>query len=60
MTVSNSIQERFAAQVAQTPDVVAVSFGDVRLTYRELDERANRLARRLIASPSACWLAETR
>src|SRR5579859_2711808 len=46
--VSNSIQERFAAQLAQTPDAVAVSSGDARLTYRELDERANRLGRRLI------------
>lgn len=46
--VSNSIQERFAAQVARTPDIVAVSSGDVRLTYRQLDERANRLANRLI------------
>src|SRR5579864_1099406 len=46
--VSNSIQERFAAQLAQTPDAVAVSSGDVQLTYRELDRRANRLARRLI------------
>jgi amino acid adenylation domain-containing protein len=48
MVVFNSIQERFAAQVAQTPDLVAVSSGDVQLTYRELDERANRLAHRLI------------
>jgi amino acid adenylation domain-containing protein len=46
--VSNSIQERFAAQVARTPDAVAVSSGATRLTYRELDERANRLAHRLI------------
>jgi amino acid adenylation domain-containing protein len=48
MVVFNSIQACFAAQVAQTPDLVAVSSGDAQLTYRELDERANRLARRLI------------
>ncbi|MEV4054579.1 non-ribosomal peptide synthetase [Amycolatopsis sp. NPDC049688] len=42
------ISERFAEQVARTPDAVAVSTEDVRLTYRELDERANRLAHRLI------------
>jgi len=48
MMVSDSIQERFAAQAARTPDAVAVSSGDVRLTYRQLDERANRLAHRLI------------
>ena len=42
------ISVRFAEQVARTPDAVAVSSGEVRLTYRELDERANRLAHRLI------------
>jgi amino acid adenylation domain-containing protein len=44
-----SIQARFAAQVARVADAVAVSSGEVRLTYRELDERANRLAHRLVA-----------
>jgi amino acid adenylation domain-containing protein len=48
MMVFDSIQERFAAQAARTPDAVAVSSGSVQLTYRELDERANRLAHRLI------------
>jgi amino acid adenylation domain-containing protein len=48
MMVFDSIQERFAAQAARTPDAVAVSSGGVQLTYRELDERANRLAHRLI------------
>ena len=42
------ISERFAGQVARTPDAVAVSAGPAALTYRELDERANRLAHRLI------------
>lgn len=42
------IPARFAEQVARTPDATAVSAGAVRLTYRELDERANRLAHRLI------------
>ena len=45
---SYSIQECFAIQVGRTPDAVAVSSGDVRVTYRELDERANRLAHRLL------------
>ncbi len=31
----------------RTPDAIAVGFGDHRLTYRELDARANRLAHRL-------------
>ncbi|MFP2960203.1 amino acid adenylation domain-containing protein [Myxococcus sp. 1LA] len=34
-------------QAAATPDAVAVVAGDVTLTYRELDQRANDLARRL-------------
>ncbi|MDP2626382.1 MAG: amino acid adenylation domain-containing protein, partial [Candidatus Rokubacteria bacterium] len=35
------------AQVERTPDAVAVVFEDQRLTYRELDRRANQLARHL-------------
>ena len=42
------IQDLFAEQAARTPHAVAVSFKDQRLTYRELDERAGRLARWLI------------
>ncbi|TQF01225.1 amino acid adenylation domain-containing protein [Kitasatospora acidiphila] len=38
----------FDAQVARTPDAVAVSFEDVSLTYAELNGRANRLARLLV------------
>ncbi|HEY9803487.1 MAG TPA: amino acid adenylation domain-containing protein [Leptolyngbyaceae cyanobacterium] len=38
------IHELFAAQVAQTPEAVAVVFQDQQLTYRELDTRANQLA----------------
>ncbi|WP_234401859.1 amino acid adenylation domain-containing protein, partial [Thermobifida halotolerans] len=45
----DSLHERFAVQTGRTPDAVAVSSGDVRLTYRELDERANRLAHRLLS-----------
>lgn len=44
---SRSIQEQFAAQVTRAPDAVAVSGGGVRLTYRQLDERANQLAHQL-------------
>jgi amino acid adenylation domain-containing protein len=39
--------ERFAAQVAAAPDGVALEAGGERLTYAELDRRANRLAHRL-------------
>lgn len=43
------LPERFAAQVRRRPDAVAISAGGSRLTYRELDARANRLAHRLRA-----------
>ncbi|GGK49803.1 non-ribosomal peptide synthase/polyketide synthase [Nocardia camponoti] len=37
----------FVAQVARTPDAVAIRMGDENLTYRELDARANQLSRHL-------------
>jgi nonribosomal peptide synthetase DhbF len=43
----NTIVEIFAAQTARAPDAVAVLFGDVSLTYAELDRRANQLAHHL-------------
>ncbi|CAM5318094.1 Carrier domain-containing protein OS=Streptomyces antimycoticus OX=68175 GN=SSPO_021990 PE=4 SV=1 [Streptomyces antimycoticus] len=47
--VPDSVTGRFAAQVARTPDAVAVAAGERQLTYRELDEASDRLARRLVA-----------
>ncbi|MFC1433676.1 non-ribosomal peptide synthase/polyketide synthase [Streptacidiphilus sp. N1-3] len=41
--------EMFAEQVALRPDAVALVFADTRLSYAELDRRANRLAHALIA-----------
>src|SRR6185436_41765 len=41
------IHELFEAQVARTPGVVALRFEEESLTYRELNERANRLAHHL-------------
>ncbi|MCX5609335.1 amino acid adenylation domain-containing protein [Streptomyces sp. NBC_00047] len=45
-----SLPELFAAVAAERPDAVALSYGPERLTYGELDARANRLARRLAAA----------
>ncbi|MFI6785817.1 amino acid adenylation domain-containing protein [Nonomuraea sp. NPDC050383] len=44
------VHELVEAQADRTPDAVAVTFEGVSLTYRELDERANRVARRLRAA----------
>jgi amino acid adenylation domain-containing protein len=41
------VHELFEEQAARTPEAPAVSFGDTTLTYRQLDERSSRLARRL-------------
>ncbi|MDB4970229.1 MAG: tycC2 [Myxococcales bacterium] len=41
------IHELFEAQVVRTPDAVALELDDLRMTYRDLDERANQLAHHL-------------
>ncbi|MBV7338440.1 amino acid adenylation domain-containing protein [Chloroflexi bacterium TSY] len=43
------IHQLFEAQVERTPEAIAVVFGDEKLTYRELNGRANQLAHHLIA-----------
>ena len=42
-----TVVERFAAQVARTPDLPALEMGDEKLTYAELDHRSSHLADRL-------------
>jgi len=42
-----TVHQLFEAQVERTPDAVAVAFQDRRLTYRELNASANRLAHHL-------------
>ncbi|OZF40216.1 non-ribosomal peptide synthetase [Rhodococcus sp. 14-2483-1-2] len=44
-----TLVDRFDARVEQTPDAQALVFEDDRLTYAELDARANRLARYLMS-----------
>ncbi len=43
-----SIPALFAKQVARVPDAVALTFDGHSMTYRELDEAANRLAHLLV------------
>ncbi|RUL69473.1 non-ribosomal peptide synthetase, partial [Dyella choica] len=43
------LPECFQAQVTRTPEAVSVSFGRELLSYRQLNERANQLAHRLIS-----------
>ena len=43
------VHEMIAAQAQSTPDATAVIYQGRRMTYRELDERTNRLARHLRA-----------
>ncbi|HKX29467.1 MAG TPA: AMP-binding protein, partial [Blastocatellia bacterium] len=42
------IHELFEAQVERRPDAIALEHGDRRLTYRELNARANRVAHHLL------------
>ncbi|MGF9917673.1 AMP-binding protein, partial [Paenibacillus ehimensis] len=46
---NKTLYEVFEEQAERTPDRAAVVFGDGQLTYRELNERANRVARVLRA-----------
>ena len=41
------LHELFEEQAERTPEAVAVAFEDEQLTYRQLNERANQLARHL-------------
>ena len=49
-TEDRCVHQLFAAQVARTPFAVALIDGDLRLTYREVDQRTDHLAKSLRAS----------
>jgi amino acid adenylation domain-containing protein len=49
LMASRSIQGVFAGQVARKPDATAIACDGARYTYRELDDRANALAHRLLS-----------
>ncbi|MEU6986680.1 amino acid adenylation domain-containing protein [Streptomyces sp. NPDC046324] len=46
---NETIADMLTAQVARTPDAVALVFGERALTYAELDAHINRIARLLLA-----------
>ncbi|MFD9397178.1 amino acid adenylation domain-containing protein, partial [Streptomyces sp. NPDC060000] len=48
--VDRCVHELFAEQAARTPDAAALTCGATTLSYRELDERANRIAHHLVAA----------
>lgn len=49
-SLDRSTHQIFEAQAAQRPDEEALRYQDARLTYRELNERANQLAHHLLSS----------
>ena len=48
--IDNFLHDGFDTRARRSPDSVALVSGDIELTYRELSERVNRLARLLIES----------
>ena len=45
---NKTVHQLFEEQVEKTPDNIAVVYEDIKLTYRELNEKANQLANYLI------------
>ncbi|WP_313888680.1 non-ribosomal peptide synthetase [Mycolicibacterium sp. CBMA 226] len=52
-----SLPDAFATQVARTPDAIALTYGEQRWTYRQLDLASNQLAHKLSSQavgPGTC------
>jgi amino acid adenylation domain-containing protein len=49
LTVTSTMHHLFEQQASRAPEAIAVVMGEQRITYRELNERANQLARTLSA-----------
>ncbi|WP_322044763.1 non-ribosomal peptide synthetase [Paraburkholderia sp. J67] len=47
-SIDTPVHRQIAARAAHTPDALAIVAGDTRMTYAELNTRANRLAHRLM------------
>ncbi len=50
---TDTVADLLARQAERTPDATALVFGDVTVTYAELDAKINRIARLLIAHGAA-------
>jgi amino acid adenylation domain-containing protein len=44
-----TVIDLFEEQVSKSPDAIAIVFGDIQITYKSLNEQANKLANHLIA-----------
>jgi len=45
---ANTVHELIEQQAARTPDAIALEYGDEKLSYRQLDDQATRLAKVLV------------
>ncbi len=52
--VDQGIHQLFEAQVTHTPTIIAVTYGGQKITYAELNGRANKLARYLQTQGANC------
>lgn len=50
MTDAKTLVDIFLYQLKNHPDALALKYGSIQLSYRELDEKSNRLAHSLIAN----------